>query len=95
LSRGSRADRAFAFLWSPAGRQFLNDLDAQGWMLCLQGEALPDGRRWPVPIGTRGKYPSWCNHEFSASEMAKAKRAKLQPKLKVIEGDKKDGPTEP
>jgi hypothetical protein len=74
-----RADRAVAFLDSPAGRQFLNDLDALGWMLVLQSEALPDGERWPVPLDTRAKYPSWCNHEFSAAERAK------RPKLRLVE----------
>jgi hypothetical protein len=83
-----RADRAEAFLDSLAGHRFLNDLDALGWMLVprilrpLLPELHKDG--WPVPIGTRAKWPSWCNHEYSAAEMAK--RAKPQrPKLRLVE----------
>ena len=89
-----RGDRAGAFLDGPAGRQFLNDLDALGWMLCLQGEAPPDGERWPVPFNTRGKYPSWCNNEFSASEIAKRHRNRTKPqrpKLRLVEKHPDDG----
>jgi hypothetical protein len=50
--------------------------------IVLQGEALPDGERLPVPLGTRAKYPSWCNHYLSAAERAK-RRAK--PKLRLVE----------
>lgn len=85
-----RGDRAAAFLDSPAGRQFLNDLDALGWMICFQGEALPDGERWPVPFGTRAKYPSWCNREFAASELAKKHAKPRRPKLRLIDGGKPD-----
>jgi hypothetical protein len=69
LCEFGRADRAVAFLESPAGRQFLNDLDALGWMLCLQGEALPDGERWPGPFYTQAKYPSWCDHSCALPEL--------------------------
>ena len=82
-----RQDRAEAFLDSRAGHQFLNDLDALGWMLVPQHlrPLLPELHKdgWPVSIDTRAKWPSWCNHEFSAAERVKAKRAK--PKLRLVE----------
>src|SRR5262249_19421936 len=80
-----RMDQADAFLDTPVARRVFNALDVLGWKVVPQRELMPheDGR-WPVPIGTRAKWPSWCNHEFSASEIAK--RAKPQrPKLRLIE----------
>src|SRR5262249_7132318 len=82
-----RADRAVAFLDSPAGRQFLNDLDALGWMLCVQGEALPDAQQWPGPFYTRAKYPSWCDHSYASPQRQKPRR----PKLRLVEKHPDDG----
>jgi hypothetical protein len=86
-----RGDRAVAFLDSPAGRQFLNNLDALGWMV-VQRSVDNTGDEWPVPLGTRAKWPSWCNHEFSATEIAKRERVRRKrSKLRLVE--KPDKPT--
>jgi hypothetical protein len=79
------ADRAGALLDSPAGRQFFNALDALGWMVCQQPQ-YDTGNRWPVPVGTRAKWPDWCNHEFSATEITKQKRVqRKRSKLRLVE----------
>src|SRR5262249_59018900 len=94
LRREDRAaDRAFALLDSPAGRQFFNALDTVGWKVVLQRPLFPGEpeARWPVPIGTRAKWPAWCNHEFSAAEIAKEKRAAKRPKLRLVEKHPDDG----
>jgi hypothetical protein len=74
-------DRAAALLDSPQARHFFNALDELGWMVVPQRPLLPgEDKRWPVPIGTRAKWPSWCNHEFAAL-----------PKLRLVKKHPDDG----
>ena len=61
-------ERAEALLDSEVGRQVFLALDLIGWKVAHQ---TSDDEQWPVPLATQDEWPSWCNHEFSYSEMVK------------------------
>jgi hypothetical protein len=76
-----RKHRAAAFLDTPIARRVFNALDILGWMVVPQpGTMLPhENGRWPVPIGTKAKWPSWCDHSFAQRAQKKAAVVKLVP----------------
>jgi hypothetical protein len=75
---------ACELLDSPFGRRVFHALDRLGWMVVQQDAGLGCGSDgWPVPLGTRAKWPAWCNDEFAAYRLRRSK-------LRLVE--KPDGP---